>query len=193
MPYRRSQWRSLKPITILIGINALVFVATTIDRQLIHTLGLQPDSFSERPWTIVTNLFTHGSLLHVATNMFTLYFFGTYLSMLVGQRSFLIVYFLGGMWGNILYLILADPSSIGIGASGAVFAVAGALTAMRPKLKVMVFPIPIPLPLWVAIIGGFFVLSLFPNVAWQAHLGGLIFGLAAGYFFRKRGRRFLYY
>lgn len=193
MPYRRSQWRSLKPITILIGINALVFVATTIDRQLIYTLGLQPDSFSERPWTIVTNLFTHGSLLHVAANMFTLYFFGTYLSMLVGQRSFLIVYFLGGMWGNILYLILADPGVIGIGASGAVFAVAGALTAMRPKLKVMVFPIPIPLPLWVAIIGGFFVLSLFQNVAWQAHLGGLIFGLAAGYFFRKRGRRFLYY
>ena len=193
MPYRRSQWRSLKPITILIGINALVFVATTIDRQLISTLGLQPDSFSERPWTIVTNLFTHGSLLHVAANMFTLYFFGTYLSMLVGQRSFLIVYFLGGMCGNILYLILADPSFIGIGASGAVFAVAGALTAMRPKLKVMVFPIPIPLPLWVAIIGGFFVLSLFRGVAWQAHLGGLILGLAAGYFFRKRGRRFLYY
>ena len=47
-----------------------------------------------------------------------------------------------------------------------------------------------PVPLWAAVIGGFLIISFFPNVAWQAHLGGLAFGLTIGYFFRKRERSF---
>ena len=92
--------------------------------------------------------------------------------------------------GSVLFILLAPPYSIAIGASGAVFALGGALTVMRPKLRVFVFPIPVPLPLWVAVIGGFFIISFFPHIAWQAHLGGLAFGLIAGYFFRKRERLF---
>jgi len=44
--------------------------------------------------------------------------------------------------------------------------------------------------LWIAVIGGFLILSVVPGIAWQAHLGGLVFGLIEGYYFRKR-RRFL--
>jgi membrane associated rhomboid family serine protease len=61
---------------------------------------------------------------------------------------------------------------------------------MRPKLRVFVFPIPVPLPLWAAVIGGFLIISFFPGVAWQAHLGGLVLGLIAGYFLRRRERSF---
>jgi membrane associated rhomboid family serine protease len=109
---------------------------------------------------------------------------------LVGENKFLIVYFLGGILGNAFYMLLGNPYAIVIGASGAVFAVGGALTVLRPNLRVLVLPIPVPLPLWIAVIGGFFVISLVPYVAWQAHLGGLLFGLLAGYFFRKKRRRF---
>jgi membrane associated rhomboid family serine protease len=59
---------------------------------------------------------------------------------------------------------------------------------LRPKLKVFVFPIPVPLPLWVAVIGGFLIISFLPQVAWQAHLGGLVCGLIAGLFLRRRPR-----
>jgi membrane associated rhomboid family serine protease len=59
---------------------------------------------------------------------------------------------------------------------------------MLPNLKVLVFPVPVPMPLWVAIIGGFLVLSLLPFVAWEAHLGGLAFGALAGYLFKSRRR-----
>ena len=69
-------------------------------------------------------------------------------------------------------------------------ALGGVLAVMRPKLPVFVFPVPVPIPLWVAVIGGFLVISLFPHVAWQAHLGGLVFGLIAGYFFSRKERRF---
>jgi len=120
--------------------------------------------------------------------MLTLYFFGSYLSRLVGERNFLVVYFLGGILGNIFYLFIASPFSIAIGASGAVFAVGGALTVLRPKLTVFIIPIPVPIPLWIAVIGGFLILSFFPGVAWQAHLGGLVLGLAAGLFFKRQRR-----
>jgi len=61
---------------------------------------------------------------------------------------------------------------------------------MRPRLRVYVFPIPAPITLWAAGIGGFVIHSFIPFVAWQAHLGGLVFGLIIGYFFRKRERSF---
>ena len=190
MAYRYQGFR-LTPIWVIIGVNFLLYIATLIAPKLIYPLlGLQPASFLLQPWTIVTSLFIHAGLWHIIANMLTLYFFGTYLSRLVGKNKFLTVYFCGGILGSILFILLAPPFSIAVGASGAVFALGGALAVMRPKLRVFVFPIPIPLPLWSAVIGGFLILSLIPFIAWQAHLGGLVFGLIAGYFFRKRERYF---
>ncbi len=67
--------------------------------------------------------------------MLTLYFFGTYLYRLIGEGKFLILYFGGGILGNILFILLGPPFSIAVGASGAIFALGGALTMMRPKLS----------------------------------------------------------
>ena len=92
------------------------------------------------------------------------------------------------MLDSVLYILLGEPLSIAVGASGAVFALGGTLAMMRPKLRVIVFPIPVPLPLWVAVIGGFVILSFLPYVAWQAHLGGLIIGSIAGYTFKRKER-----
>ena len=165
-----------------------MLVAALIYPRLRFLLGLMPELFLSRPWTILTNMFMHSGLWHFFTNMVTLYFFGSYLSRLIGDSKFLIIYFGGGILGNILYILLGEPLSIAIGASGAVFALGGTLAMMRPKLKVIVFPIPAPLPLWVAVIGGFVILSFLPFVAWQAHFGGLIIGLIAGYILRRKER-----
>ena len=190
MRYRTYQGFRLTPIWFLIILNLIIFIATTISSELIFLLGLLPAAFLQQPWTALTNLFVHSGLWHIFANMLTLYFFGSYLSRLVGDGRFLIVYFGGGILGNILFILLGPSFSIAIGASGAVFALGGALTMMRPRIRVFVFPIPAPIPLWAAIIGGFVILSFIPFVAWQTHLGGLVFGLIIGYFFRKRERHF---
>ncbi len=190
MAYKRYQGFKLTPIWILIALNFLLFIATAIAPELILSLGLQRASFLQRPWTIVTNLFIHSGLWHIIANMLALYFFSTHLSRLVGEIKLFIAYFCGGIVGSALFMLLAPPYSIAIGASGAIFALGGALTVMRPKLRVFIFPIPVPLPLWSAVSGGFLILSFFPGIAWQAHLGGLVSGLIAGYFFRKRERLF---
>lgn len=184
--YRSHKRSNLNPVWILIALNVILFVVTLATPSLIVSFGLAPAGFGERPWTIVTSLFLHGSFGHILGNMITLYFFGKYLRLLVGSSKFISVYFIGGILGGILYVLLAPPFSIAIGASGAVFALGGALAVMRPKLRVLVFPVPVPMPLWAAVIGGFVIISFLPGVAWQAHLGGLAFGLIAGYFFRRK-------
>ena len=181
---------SLTAVWILIGINLLLFIATSIDKDLLWLLGLQPAGFLDKPWTVVTNLFIHANIWHILGNMLTLYFFGSFLCRLVGVRNFLITYFCGGILGNILYILLGSPFSVAIGASGAIYALAGALVVMMPNLRVLLYFI-VPMPLWVVILVFFVLWSFIPGVAWQAHLGGLVFGLAMGFFFRRRLRYFL--
>jgi len=184
--YRGYPADGLNVILILVIINFVIFFATLIRPEFIYLLGFQPAAFFSRPWTVVTAMFVHAGFWHIFANMLTLYFFGSYFSRLVGRDKFLLVYFAGGIVGNLLFWALASPFAVAVGASGAVFALAGGLVMMRPKLPVIIFPIPLPIPLWVAVIGGFLILA--PWVAWQAHLGGLIVGLIAGYISRKRER-----
>ncbi len=200
--YRDENGFRLGPIGYIIVINLILLVITLIVPRLKFDLGLAPFIFlntpwsflDNQPWTIITNLFIHSGIWHFFTNMLTLFFFGNYLIRLTGSRAFLIIYFLAGLVGNGFYLLHAQISeqtmfSVAIGASGAVFGIAGVLTVLRPKLKVFIIPIPVPIPLWVAILGGFLILSI-PgfggNIAWQAHLGGLIVGALAGLYFRRK-------
>lgn len=185
-------YRSSRPtaVWIIIGINLLLFIATLINGYLVSFLGFQPAGFLARPWTIVTNLFIHGSIWHIFANMFTLYFFGSFLCRLIGVKRFMLVYFIGGIVGNLFFFLLPpSPFSIAIGASGAVFALAGVLVVMMPKLRVLLYFI-VPLPLWVVVLVFFVIWSFLPGIAWQAHLGGLVLGLVAGYIFKRRIRYF---
>jgi len=203
--YRGSRGFSLGPIGFLIVVNLILYIATSIRPELfVNLFGLSRHNFPEQWWTIVTNMFIHDpfpGIWHILANMLTLYFFGSYLIRLVRERNFLIVYFLGGLLGNLIFLLMSKPLYFdivasefvyptAIGASGAIFAVAGALTVLRPRLTVFIIPIPLPIPLWVAVLGGFLILSFASGIAWQAHLGGLILGLVAGFIFRRMQRRF---
>ncbi len=191
MRYRSYQGFSLTPLWVIIAVNFLLFIITIINGNVIYYLGLIPIEFTRHPWTIITNMFVHAGFWHIFANMLTLFFFGRFLTMLVGQNKFLLVYFGGGILGNIFYLLLGEPVSIAVGASGAVYAIAGALVMMMPKLRVYLYFI-VPMPLWVVVLVFFVIFSFIPGVAWQAHIGGLIAGLIAGYFFRRRGRYYYY-
>jgi len=178
---------NLNVLWFIIALNVLIFIVTLIRPEIVYLLGLKPALLSERPWTIISSMFVHGNFLHILFNMISMYFLGSFFIRAAGERNFLAVFFLGGLAGNILFALLANPLSTGIGASGAVFALGGALAVMVPRVPVFIFFIPIPVPLWVAIII-FFLLSFLPSIAWQAHLGGLLLGVIAGLIFRRRRR-----
>lgn len=194
--YRDRRWEAgPRAIWILVLANVAVFIAILFAPQAIGLFAVQRLSLPVRPWTVVTSMFLHAGWFHILGNMYMLWFFGDQLERFIGEKKFLLVYFLGGLVGNGLFLLLASPFASAIGASGAVFAVGGALVVMRPKIKVMMFPLPIPMDLWVFII---LVSVLFgillpaggnTPIAWQAHLGGLLTGLAFGWYFRRWERR----
>ena len=182
---------NLNVLWFLIALNVLIFIITLLrPEETIYFLGLTPALLSQQPWTIITSMFVHGSIWHILFNMISLYFLGSFFLRAAGEKSFLAVFFLGGLAGNILFILLANPLSTGIGASGAIFALGGALAAMVPRVPVFIFFIPVPVPLWVAILI-FFFLSFLPGIAWQAHLGGLLLGFVAGVIFKRR--RQIYY
>jgi uncharacterized protein len=186
----RYSYGSSSPVWTLIGINVFIFLITWISHLfgndlLFNLLTLTKPVFDNSYWAILTAMFLHVDIWHLFSNMLTLYFFGTFCLQLIGARWFLVVYFVGGIFGNILFLLLAPDWSSVVGASGAVYAIGGVLAAMRPTLKVYLYFF-IPLPLWVVVIIGFLITAPIGNIAWQAHLGGLIVGLLAGLYFRRK-------
>lgn len=192
-----SEWFTQNPVLVLIALNVVFFVATYyIQPSLQISLGLAPSLFLERPWTIVTAMFVHENFWHIFFNMLALFYFGRMLTMIIGANKFLLVYFVGGILGNLLFLVLhISSSSLLIGASGAVYAVAGALVVLIPNMRIAFWGI-IPMPLWVYVIVFMVLLSLPPfvdiGIAWQAHMGGLVTGLVAGYIYRKSGRYYYF-
>ena len=188
---------SLNVLWFLIALNVLIFILEMLigeypierDGEIVNKvvllLGLRPDQLSQQPWTIISSIFAHGSFAHILFNMISLYFLGGFLIRAVGEKTFLAIFFLGGLVGNVLFMLLTSPSSTGIGASGAIFALGGALAVIVPRAPVIIVPIPVPIPLWAAILI-FLLLSFLPGIAWQAHLGGLLLGLIAGLILRKR-------
>lgn len=188
MGYRRYHQVNMNPLLIIIGINVVVYFLTASVPNLLLDLGLYPAGFTSRPWTIVTSMFVHSGLWHIFANMLALYFFGGSLLRLLGEKPFYIIYLVGGIIGGVFYILLGPSQSLAVGASGAVFALGGALAVLQPQMRVMIFPIPIPMPLWIAVIGGFLVLSFMPNVAWQAHLGGMLFGIVYAYILKRKRR-----
>jgi uncharacterized protein len=196
MSYRRYRRAGINPIWVIIGVNIVIFLVSLPlfdPRGIIDSsFALHPATLGEKPWTIFSYMFLHASWPHIIFNLLTFYFFGTFTIALIGETAFLITYFVGGIAGGLVYFLLSFPLGYGagvVGASGAIYALGGLLMVMRPNTRVYTFPIPIPMPLWIAILVGFVLVSFFPGVAWQAHLGGIAYGAAIGYYYRRREMR----
>lgn len=148
-----------------------------------------PSLAFSQPWRFVTSIFMHAGIFHLFFNMFALVTFGNYLELKIGSKRFLFVFFVSGLIGNLLYFLWNPSSPIpAIGASGAIFGIIGTLTILYPYLLVYFFYVPMPLIfaslIWLFIsIIGMFIPS---QIAHQAHLGGLLFGMFYGYYLRKK-------
>src|SRR3989344_3183039 len=150
-------------------------------------------------WRFATAMFLHGGATHLLYNMFALILFGSIVEGVIGSRKFLILFFVTGIFANIISINFYSSS---LGASGAIMGVIGALIIIRPMMTVWAFNMPMPMfvagILWAAgdIIGavGFLTGNPLNNTGNIAHLSGMGFGLIIGIFFRdwrlekKQGR-----
>lgn len=127
-------------------------------------------------WRMVTSLFVHSetNFLHLLFNGYSLYVLGSLLERLLGSTRFMALFFLGGMGGSLAVLWLAFGSAV-IGASGAIFALFGALLVIQRSFGVTNPQLVIVLV--INLVMGFVV----PGISWQAHIGGLVTGLVIGW------------
>jgi membrane associated rhomboid family serine protease len=161
--------------------------------------GVSGEAPAQAPWwvTIFTSMFMHGSFLHLAGNMLFLWIFGNNIEDSMGRGRYLAFYLLGGV-AALGGQVLVDPDAAipTVGASGAIAAVLGGYALLYPRARVvtLIFIIIIftvvELPA-LFVLGAWFLLQLLygvndiaqpvggGGVAYFAHLGGFLFGLAA--------------
>jgi membrane associated rhomboid family serine protease len=160
------------PVTLaMIGLNVLAFLLQTADPAITDRFGMLPAAVEAGQWErLMTAAFLHAGLLHLATNMLALYIVGVPLERAIGSGRFLTVYLASALGGSLLALALTPPYVLGVGASGAVFGLFGALAVLHRRVGADARSIAV-------LIGINLVISFaVPNIAWQAHIGGLVTG-----------------
>ena len=140
-------------------------------------------NYALQPWTMfVTYSFLHGGIIHFAVNMMTLFSLGPPLVSYFGTPRFLLIYTASTIGGAIGFALLSGEVLPMVGASGALFGLAGALMALTwrdirasngsilPVLRSISWLVVLNLLLWWAMAG---------HLAWETHLGGFIIGWIA--------------
>ena len=160
----------------LIGINVLVFGLQFLGgiNEVAGNWGMWPVGIAVGGewWRLFTAAFLHGSILHIAFNMYVLFVLGPTLERVLGHARYLILYLLAALGGGVASYIFSDMRTVSVGASGAIFGLMGALIVAGRRLKYDIKQVVLLLAVNVVI--GFMA----PGVDWRAHLGGLVTGAA---------------
>ncbi len=184
----------------LIAINVIVFIHQSLLssvqlNEFIVQYGAVPYYISSGSHlaTILTSMFLHGGVMHIAGNMLYLYIFGDNIESVMGPVRYLFFYLACGFFAFAAHYIFDLQSMTPmIGASGAISGVLGAYAVRFPRARVTVL---VPLFIWiwrmfeipaVLVLGLWFVMQLFSGaigsaqsggVAWLAHVGGFLAGI----------------
>ena len=169
-----------------------------LENRVFYRFGFKPKNISFL--SLITSLFLHGSFLHLAFNMLFLWLVGVNIEDYWGRPLFISLYLIGGILAALFYALLNKGSSIPlIGASGAISALMGtfAIRFYKTKIRFFYFFMILFRPFWGTFrlfawfaLGFWFAEQLFyamitkgvtTGVAFFAHVGGFIFGLAAGF------------
>ncbi len=201
----KSTWREGGMLTRLVWVNAAVFlllltldvldrfgggaVSGVLPAAGARTLATswQVDILAQRPWSVVTHMFTHQDLWHIAMNMLLLFWMGRVYHGEVGSRRLLSTYLAGGLAGFAAYFLVTNGfkplqgSTYALGASASVMAIFGALATLRPEMKfnlILFGPVALKHLFWGYVVLDYFGLSQGVNAGGNlAHLGGALFGV----------------
>jgi membrane associated rhomboid family serine protease len=219
MPYyentRPPFWQSIPTVTRnLLLINLIVFAATFVDDSLLHDDYMYrmfalfyPASPFFHFWQPLTHMFMHGGFWHLFFNMYSLLIFGAPIERAIGEKKFLILYFVCGFGAAALHTgvqwyqlhhtameamnVLMTPT---VGASGAIYGILIAFAMLNPEATLILLfpPIPLKAKWWVLIFAGIELLTgvtgTLDGIAHFAHLGGMLFGFLLMYYWRKTGK-----
>jgi len=184
----KEQWQSMraskKTIAAIIGLNTLVFIAWRVRpasafmrKYFVHSPGSPPSA-------LLGSMVSHISVLHYGFNMFALWSFGHVVHEFLDREQFLAMYASAGVIASLCsHLLRRRASYASLGASGALYALMGALAAQRPEAQVGIVFLP-----WSASVGTFLPVLLVVEAAALglfrspldhiAHISGALCGYA---------------
>jgi len=196
-------------ISVVVSIVGFVLFATS--EENVNYIALKPSNILQGHylWTLVTHMFAHGGLVHLLINMFVLFSLGGLSERIIGRKRFFWFYIISGLFAGILSVLLTgffgdtvwgarifgSPDVFMVGASGAIFAIAGLYVVLLPRLKFMIIFLPFfSLPAYIMIPGVLVVMwvaSIIGNwpIGNVAHFGGFLMGLAYGFYLRTKYKR----
>lgn len=172
---------------ILLGINAALFLTVqVVGDRLIEDLLLfgrattEPfgpvEGVAEGQWyRLITSAFLHQEIWHIAMNMLGLWFLGPPLEAALGRARFLALYLLAALGGSALTYLVAVPGQASLGASGAIFGLFGATAVLMRRMRYDMRPILVLLAI------NLVFTFTWANIAWEAHIGGLVVGAVIAY------------
>lgn len=196
---------NLPPVLLwLIGINVAVLLVRELlgeaaDNDILLQFGLVPAAYTSGAGPDLLSLliapityqFLHGGWLHLGINMVTLAAFGVPVVRVLGARRFLLFYLSAGIVAGFVHVFFfPDSMDPVVGASGAISGVFGAVLMLMRHVGSIPSLLPIA-GIWIALNVFFGIMGSTPGaggdaVAWTAHIGGFIYGLAAIRFFVPR-------
>jgi rhomboid protease GluP len=175
----------------LIGLNVIVFLIMVLrgvspfvpSAQQMMAFGADfgPLTLNGQWWRLVTSMFLHFGIVHIALNMWCLWNLGRAAEQLMGRASYLLAYFVSGIFSSIAS-VYWHPMGVSAGASGAIFGMAGVLVSYV-YLKKTPSHIKINSKM-LGSLGTFIAYNLafgaLPGISNAAHIGGLAMGLVVG-------------
>jgi len=194
---------------LIIGANILVFLLELLKGEaFIMRWSFIPSEIASgiNLITMLTAMFMHGGVLHIVGNMIYLWAFGPEIEDAMGKIRYLLFYLLGGLVASFAQVVINPLSSVpSLGASGAIAAVMGAflITFPHDRIRTLVFLgwfVTISFVPAILLVGFWFIIQLFSEigslaqrqagggVAYMAHIGGFVFGIASARLFESRKR-----
>jgi membrane associated rhomboid family serine protease len=185
---------------VLLGINVAVFFAVLAadDRSLLGALTMLGYAYdpaaadwvgvADGEWhRMLTSAFLHQEIWHIGFNMLALWWLGPQLEAALGRWRFLALYLLSALGGSALTYLLAAQNQESLGASGAIYGLFGATAVLVRRMRYDMRPI------LVLLVINLFITFRLPNIAWEAHVGGLVVGAVIAYamVYAPRARRTL--
>ncbi|MBN8883721.1 MAG: rhomboid family intramembrane serine protease [Salana multivorans] len=167
-------------MAICIALEALRWIAAGVYQRIAVQLVFVPQLGLVEPYRFLTSTLLHSGIWHLAFNMYALWLIGQQLELLLGRARFLTLYCLSAIGGSVAYLAIAGVGAGGVvGASGGVFGLFGAFAVFMRRLGRD--PKPILVIIGINVVLGFVI----SNIAWQAHLGGLVVGALVALVFAR--------
>ena len=150
--------------------------------QILEDGALVPALVADgQAWRLVSSVFLHAGFLHLALNMLSLYFLGSFVEASFGRGRFLALYLLSGLSGGIAYLYFGGFGSPAVGASGAIFGLLGGVLGYAVRRGTFSWQNPMIRQLLILLAINLYIGLSIPNVSNTAHMGGLAGGLVFGF------------